>query len=255
MTIPTYAQTKQAWRDIWAGTDFDRELRTLSYPRSRELIQHYQPYLEKNVPLLEAGCGPAHVVYYFRQQGYNMIGVDYAPEGLLPTHRDHPQLPLHLGDVHHLPYKDNAFGAYLSFGVVEHFEHGPLPALREAYRVLRPQGKLILTVPHPNFVEDLRTLVNRIFPQRLEKLGRRAAYFETYYTHQQMADFVRQVGFRVLKVIPYSHSFTFWGLHPIFRRNASYYESSWLGEVAGRIGKSSLPWRSAFECLVIAEKT
>lgn len=253
-SIPTYEDTKQAWRDIWAQTDFDRELHTLSYPRCRELIGLYQPYLEKAAPLLEAGCGPAHIVYYFRQQGYDMIGLDYAPEAVLPTHQRYPRLPLQLGDVHQLPYKDNSLAAYLSFGVVEHFEHGPLPAMREAFRVLRPAGKMIITVPHPNFVEDLRTLINRVFPKREEKLGRRAAYFETYYTHQQMVDFARQVGFKVLKVVPYSHSFTFWGLHSIFRRKDGYYESSTLGEWAGQIGKRLFPWRTAFESLVIAEK-
>lgn len=254
MTHPTYEDTRQAWRDIWINTDFERELYTLSYRRSQHLISLYQPFLDKTAPLLEAGCGPAHVVHYFRQQGYDMIGLDYAPEALIPTHQAHPEIPLHLGDVHHLPYASNQFGAYLSFGVVEHFEHGPIPALREALRVLRPGGKLILTVPQPNFVEALRTQVNRMFPQRLAKLGQRADYFETAYTHQQLTNFVSGVGFRILRVEPYAHDFTFWGLHPIFRRADRYYETNALAELAGSVSRTVIPWWGAFECLVIAEK-
>jgi SAM-dependent methyltransferase len=254
MTQPTYADTRQAWRNIWTQTNFERELHTLSYNRSQHLIRLYQPYLDKAAPLLEAGCGPAHVVHYFREQGYAMIGLDYAPEALVPTLQTHPSLPLHLGDVHHLPYATNHFGAYLSFGVVEHFEQGPVPALREAWRVLRPGGKLILTVPHPNFVEALRGLVNRLFPQRLARVGPRAEYYETTYDHHQLAAFVREAGFRVLRLEPYAHDFTFWGLHPVFRRPQRYYETSALGELAGSISRVVLPWWAAFECLVIAEK-
>jgi SAM-dependent methyltransferase len=251
---PTYAETRQAWRDIWTETTFERELATLQYRRSQHLIRLYQPYLDRAAPLLEAGCGPAHIVYYFRQHGYDMVGVDYAPEALRPTLAAHPDLPLHLGDIHHLPYASGQFGAYLSFGVVEHFEHGPLPALREAWRVLRPGGKLIVTVPHPNFVEALRVLVNRVFPKRADRAGRRAAYFETAYTHQQMADFVREAGFRVLRVEPYAHDFTFWGLHPIFRRQQAYYETTALAELAGAVSRYLMPWWAAFECLVVGEK-
>ena len=51
-----------------------------------------------------------------------------------------PALKLQTGDVHALPYGDKSVHGYLSFGVLEHFEHGVGPALREANRVLASGG-------------------------------------------------------------------------------------------------------------------
>lgn len=252
-STPIYQQTQQAWRDIWANTDFDRELQTLSYPRAQQTINLYTAYLNKSTPILEAGCGLAQVVYYLRQHGYPVIGVDYAPEGIGPAKTRFPALPLHLGDVHHLPYPSNYFGGYLSFGVVEHFEQGPEPALAEAYRVLSPGGRLVLTVPHPNFVELLRDTLNRLFPARLAKLGPRAEYYERTYTHGELATHVRNVGFRIERVVPISHSYTFYGLGSIFRK-PGYYQTSTLAELSGAIGARLLPWFTTFECLIIATK-
>jgi SAM-dependent methyltransferase len=252
MRTSTYEQTRQAWRDIWQETTFARELATLDYPRARALLNLYLPYLDRNAPVLEAGCGPGHVVYYLRQRGYAALGLDYAPEALLPTRAQFPDLPLHLGDVHHLPYAANSFGAYLSFGVVEHFEQGPTDALREAFRVLKPKGILVLTTPTPNVVDALRSLADRLIPARRAR-PRRAKYYETAYTGAQLAAFCRAVGFRVLRVVPYSHSFTFYGVHRVFR-GKGYYQTSGLAELMGKLGRLLAPQWTAFAVLVIAEK-
>ncbi|MEP7285723.1 MAG: class I SAM-dependent methyltransferase [Chloroflexota bacterium] len=254
LSTPTYQQTRQAWRDIWSGTEFDRELTALGYKRYQEVLNTYLPYLDKSIPTLEAGCGPGQVVYYLRQQGYNTVGLDYAPEALKPTLIRFPTLPLHMGDVHHLPYPTDTFGGYLSFGVVEHFEHGPTLALAEAYRVLRPGGKLVLTVPHPQIVEDLYKLVNRLFPSRQNRLGPRAEYYERTYSHQELTAIVQQVGFDITLVKPVGHSYTFYGLHRFFRRADGYYDTSPLAEFAATLTRRVLPWSTAFANMIIAEK-
>jgi SAM-dependent methyltransferase len=251
---PTYKQTRQAWRDIWIGTEFALELESLQYPRSQEILNIYLPYLNPSKPILEAGCGPGHVVYYLREHHLPVIGLDYAPEPLEAARRLVRDLPLQMGDVHFLPYADNYFGAYLSFGVVEHFEHGPGPALKEAYRVLASSGILVLTVPHPQFVEGLYQLRTRIFSAFGKQLPQRAGYYERTYTHNELAHHVKSVGFTIKEIRPAAHSYTFYGLHPIFRQKNSYYKASPLAELAGRVSRNVFPWITAFHTVIIAQK-
>jgi SAM-dependent methyltransferase len=250
-----YEHTRRAWREIWIGTEFDLELQSLNYERFQEILKLYIPRLDRNAPILEAGCGPAHVVYYLRQQGFQTIGVDYAPEALQHTHNRFPDLPLHMGDVHALPYPSNYFGGYLSFGVVEHFEHGPEPALIEALRVLRPNGTLVITVPHPQLTESIYQALNRLLPGRQKKLGPRAGYYERTYTHHELAKHVESAGFRIDLVTPVSHSYTFYGLHSIFRKRGGYYETNSLASAAALISRRILPWKTAFGTLILAHKS
>ncbi len=250
----TYDLTRQAWRDIWLEhSDFEQEYATLSYKRSQHLLNLYLPFLTKTGLILEAGCGLGQVVYYLRQRGYNVAGVDYVPEALQPDIAHQLGLPLMAADVHQLPYATNSLDTYLSFGVVEHFEQGPVPALREAFRVLKPGGVLILTVPHPNFVEALRNFANRVIPGRLAKVGKRAEYFEWQPDHRSMARFIEQVGFKVERSEPLSHSYTWYGLGPLFR-GPGYYQTSALAEFCGSVSRWLLPWIAAFNSLTVARK-
>jgi SAM-dependent methyltransferase len=52
-----------------------------------------------------------------------------------------------LGQSGRLPYEDRRFDAVVSMDVIEHVTE-PLPWLREALRVLRPDGLLFLTTPN-----------------------------------------------------------------------------------------------------------
>jgi ubiquinone/menaquinone biosynthesis C-methylase UbiE len=51
-----------------------------------------------------------------------------------------------VGDAHHLPFKDKIFDSVIMQAVLEHL-HTPDQALKEAFRVLKPNGFLYLEVP------------------------------------------------------------------------------------------------------------
>ncbi len=115
--------------------------------------------------------------------GYQrLIGLDYAENALRVSKDYDPSLVLATGDVHALPYADNTFGGYLSFGVLEHFEAGMAQPLAEAYRVLKPGGILVLTIPYPNRGQSLRGVAAQT--RRCERAQRRRVLREHLHSRQ-----------------------------------------------------------------------
>jgi SAM-dependent methyltransferase len=246
-----YDSTRQAWETIWYGASVDVELEAVQYPRSLEVMRRYLAYLNKEELILEAGSGLSAVVITLRRLGYRVAGLDYAENALHISRQHDPALPLFSGDVHALPCADGSLGAYLSFGVLEHFEHGMHPALLEAHRVLRPGGVLVLTIPYPN-------LVNRLIAWRRRRAGVSVLndedFFESTYTRQRLVEEVTRAGFLPIVVEPTSHSYTLWGLGGPFRA-PGYYRTSPLAEALGGILRWLAPWPFNFSTLVIARKS
>ena len=245
-----YDSTRDAWEDIWQGASVKVELQAIDYPRAREVMDTYTRYLPDNGPVLEAGCGLSAALIRLQERGYNVIGLDYAVQALQTSREYDPTLRLQAGDVHALPYADDSIAAYLSFGVLEHFEHGMAPALKEAARVVRPGGILVLTIPYPNIIWRFSQ-----FLRRLRGMGPliQEGFYESRYTRRQLEDAVTVAGFEVVAAIPTAHSFTLWGLGGPFRTDG-YYQSSALGEWLGRILKRIAPWPFNFSTMIIGRR-
>ncbi len=246
---PLYRSTQAAWQAIWDEASVEQELETLTYART-DYMAVFQRYLPRDAMILEAGSGLGIMVIHLRRQGFNVVGLDYVEAAARKARAYDPSLSLAVGDVHALPHADGSLGAYLSFGVLEHFPQGPLPALREANRVLRAGGVLVLTVPYPNVVHRVVRLRRRLRGQ-VERADEH--FYESAYTRRQLEDAARQAGFEVILSQPTGHSFTWWGLGGPFR-SAGYYRTSRLAEWLGRLTRAALPWAFNFSTLLIARK-
>ena len=93
----------------------------------------------------EAGCGTGYLSRTLAARyGWNLYPLDIGVEGL--AHAQSYGVPrLVRGDVTALPYREGSFDLVLSIDVIAHLERGrEHPALAEAYRTLRPGGRLVL---------------------------------------------------------------------------------------------------------------
>jgi SAM-dependent methyltransferase len=272
-TDSNYDSMREYWQSHWSATRFEEEYQTNFYPRRQEEFQAIIKHLPQDELVVEAGCSFGQVAEYFRTLGYRVIALDYVFDSLRAGRTHAPKLKVMQGDIHSLPFADNSIGGYLSFGVLEHFEFGPLPALREAYRVLKPGGVIALTMPLPTalvreWIPRLRPWLS-LAPLRRNGHLRRAfgkgqiaavgdssedGFYERPYSRTEVKDALESSGFRVVMQLPIYHSFWLWLASSAFRDANSYFKSNLRGENTAKLLKKVFPWHTAFFGLAIARK-
>jgi SAM-dependent methyltransferase len=187
--------------DVW-----DEEWARYSPAAVREVMEYYRRFpvihrtllhhLPRDGEVIEAGSGLGHWVALLREAGIAARGVDLSAAALARARAVFPGLPFDEGDVLALPFADASLAGYVSFGVAEHFEEGPEPVLREAARVLRDGGVMVISVP---WLSPLRRA------QRLRPPGPPdgAAFYQYFFTREEMVAAVEAAGFAVTAVDGY----------------------------------------------------
>ena len=248
----------ELWDAYWGSIDVEENLR---YCTGDQVLSVFRRYLGKDQLILEAGCGLAKWVIHLTAEGHHIIGLDKHQTSLARVRAFSEHLLLAGGSVTELPFPDDSLDAYISLGVIEHFEEGPDRPLSEAYRILRPGGIAIIETPYDN---TLRRLVTNhvVDAVRLAKqiLGREYTFAEYRFTARELASFVREAGFTILALEPkdYDQPEKSIGLFmdvPILRNcNGAAFELNTLGRVTKSILVALSPWISSACVVCIAQK-
>ena len=181
---------------------------------------------------IDGGCGHGYWVKYLHDRGQRAAGADFAENTLQQLRRIDPGLDLRFGDVRSLPFRDGEVHVYYSGGVVEHFEDGPLPALREARRVLAPDGWFLCSVPDESFLRS-RVLYRaatethgirngHLFVRRASRMENEptngasdhaaARFFQYVFKEREFRELLRTSGFDVIETFGES---MVWGLFEV----------------------------------------
>ncbi len=115
--------------------------------------------------LLDVGCGVGQVVKALRDRGHAAEGVDVSEPNIRKAQEHVGHCQIYEGKQ--LPFPDDHFDGVGAFNVLEHVEE-PEDFLRELVRVLKPQGRAV--VSSPNF---LRVLGFRDYHPRMRGLGQK----------------------------------------------------------------------------------
>ena len=107
------------------------------------------------VRVLDVACGPGYVAAAAAAQGASVLGLDFAAEMVALAGRKWPGIEFREGDAENLDLPDASFGGegatfdavVMNFGILHLAD--PDRALAEAWRVLKPGGRLAFTVWEP----------------------------------------------------------------------------------------------------------
>lgn len=93
--------------------------------------------------VLDVGCGPGYLLTALTARGFQVIGVDHAAPEALPQSAGFVAADLN-GE---LPSLEGSFDFILLADVLEHLQH-PERAVAWTLRYLKPEGRLVISVPN-----------------------------------------------------------------------------------------------------------
>lgn len=103
--------------------------------------------------VLEAACGPGRGLGYLAARARSVTGGDITPSLVAAAQRHHGgRIPVSVFDAQALPFPDGSFDLVLLFEALYYLPDAPR-FLAEARRVLRPGGRLLLSMPNPEWAD------------------------------------------------------------------------------------------------------
>ena len=98
-----------------------------------------------HLQILDIGCGTGAMLDDLKPFG-DVVGADFSPEALQFCVTRGVKSPLARADVRRLPFADNSFDVVTAMDIIEHIDDDKA-ASAEICRVLKPGGRLFVTVP------------------------------------------------------------------------------------------------------------
>ena len=124
-----------------------------THPNPHTLVEH-KDFIkltdpQKNEIILDAGCGTGKYTIEIYNAGANVIGIDFCTDMLEIARKKIPQVHFLKYNLNKkLPFKNRHFDKITCGQTLKHIKNLK-PALRELNRLLKPEGKLIFSVTHP----------------------------------------------------------------------------------------------------------
>jgi SAM-dependent methyltransferase len=148
--------------------------------------------------ILDVGCGSGQKLAYVQKAGWETYGVDFDEQAVENARASGAQAELAEGDA--IPFEDDYFNALMSWHSLEH-HYDPAGTVREMYRVLRPGGDAIVSVPSGKNVG-------------LDLFGANWGPLEAprhlyHFTEKTLSRMFSEAGFEVTR---FFYDFTFYGL-------------------------------------------
>jgi len=213
-------QLEKTWEKIWGARDLEKTVSDLKKNQgkgSRDLyLRIHFPFVEKEIKkispkarVLEAGCGFGQWAFLIADRGYSVVGIDIARKAI-ETAQDYAakkgvkNCHFCCANLRDIPFKDGYFDYIFSFGLIEHFED-PNKILSEFHRVLKPGGRIFISVPNCYCFHGITRALSRI-------LGKWNLGYERSYSQRELRELIKSFRFKILEdgIMPGEEFFGSW---------------------------------------------
>lgn len=139
-------------KELLKNTRDDYNLIAEHFSRTRsflpEDIKKLGEYPFPGEKVLDLGCGNGRFIDALKNKDVDYFGIDISEKLIELAKTKHPKAKFLVGDSLNLPFPANFFGAIFSISVLHHIPSNNFrfEFLKEAKRVLRPEGNLVLKV-------------------------------------------------------------------------------------------------------------
>lgn len=163
--------------------------------------------------VLDLGCGAGRFYEFLKDKNIEYTGLDNSEKFIKIAQEKYPQLKFLLGNALNLPFKDNFFDKAYAIALLHHIPSpkSRLKIIKEAKRVLKKDGLLILTVWNLWQRKKTRNLIFKYGWQKIlgkTKLdfkdilmdfeGVKDVYFHCF-TKKNLIGLVKQAGFKIIQ--------------------------------------------------------
>ncbi|TWP33530.1 class I SAM-dependent methyltransferase [Leekyejoonella antrihumi] len=125
-------------------------------PIELAMIEHFSSLLPDPRRVLDAGCGAGRMMPLLDALGCRVDGMDLSPGMVRRAQADHGQFHSQVGSLTALPFPDHAFdGVFSWYSTIHNPDDDLARILREAHRVLRPGGALLLAFQCGEGISDV----------------------------------------------------------------------------------------------------
>ena len=172
-------------------------------PRGRCYHTHISTYIMSALPkggkLLDIGCGTGLFVERYIEAGGTAIGLDISSKMIEKARRRCIACDYTLGTGEKIPFCDNSFDAVCSLLVFSYVKD-PETMLNEAYRVLKPGGKIAVCTLGKKLLTRGIPAIYLISEKMNVKHVVMKDFGEHYYDREEMDGLFTQAGFSDISV-------------------------------------------------------
>lgn len=176
--------------DHWDGSLY-RNMRSFAPLIKSDLVEFLAPQSHERI--FDFGCGTGRLTAQIAKHGSRVVGLDPSPDMIEVARQKHPTLNFFQADIFTYTPTDQ-FDAVFSSDVL-HWIPDPRPTLRELYRMLLPEGRMVAECGARGNVERIRSEIHAV----LEETGYDPVELDPWYfpPREEYVEHLEACGFQV----------------------------------------------------------